>query len=80
MTRKSDTLIPKLPLARLIKEHTELRLSDGALEELSLYLEECGKSIAELSVLFSKHAGRRTIMEKDVTLAIKEWNKKRKSS
>ena len=76
MTRKSDTLIPKQPLARIIKNIDNIRVSSSALTELALYLEIAGTKIASLATEYAKHAGRRTILDRDIELALINWNKK----
>ncbi|MER3602159.1 MAG: histone [Nitrososphaerota archaeon] len=56
---------------RIFKKAGELRVSEGAIRELSNALEEVGLEVAKQAMELATHAGRRTIMESDVKMAIK---------
>ncbi|MGD9347530.1 MAG: NFYB/HAP3 family transcription factor subunit [Candidatus Aminicenantes bacterium] len=59
-------------LKRMIRE-TGARASRKAARELARALEEIAREIAERSKDLAEHAGRRTVRDKDVMLAVKEW-------
>ena len=59
-------------LRRIIKE-TGARASRKAARELALSVEEIAREIAERSRDLAEHAGRRTVKDTDVRLAVKEW-------
>ncbi len=61
-------------LKRVIRE-TGARPSRGAARELARSLEEIAWEIADRSKLLAEHAGRRTVKDKDVRLAVKDWKK-----
>jgi histone H3/H4 len=61
-------------LKRVIRE-TGARQSRGAARELARSLEEIAEEIAERSKLLAEHAGRRTIKDKDIRLAVKDWKR-----
>ncbi len=64
----------KLPLAvmeRLLRDGGAERVSEDAKEALAGVLEEYALEIAKDSVLFSEHAGRKTVRKEDVKLASK---------
>lgn len=56
---------------KLIREMSGLRISDKAKEALAEVLEEQAKVISKKAAVFAEHAGRRTITEKDIQLALK---------
>jgi len=65
----------ELPLAavdRIIRKATGVRVSESAAKELSAYLEEEGMKVSNAAATFSKHAGRKTITDEDIRLALKK--------
>jgi histone H3/H4 len=67
--------VSELPLAavdRLIRKATGIRVSESAAQELSKYLEEEGMKIGQQAAVFSKHAGRKTVTDEDIRLALKK--------
>ncbi|MGB3860986.1 MAG: histone [Candidatus Aminicenantaceae bacterium] len=64
--------LPTLALKRIIKD-TGARASRRAARELARSVEEIAREIAERSKDLAEHAGRRTVKDKDVILAVKEW-------
>jgi len=65
----------ELPIAavdRIIRKASGIRVSEGAAKELSVHLEEVGMKIAQEASLYSKHAGRKTVTDEDVRLALKK--------
>lgn len=61
-----------LALKRIIRE-TGARASRKAARELARSVEEIAREIAERSKDLAEHAGRRTVKDKDIVLAVKEW-------
>jgi len=65
----------ELPLAavdRIIRKAAGIRVSETAAKELSTYLEEEGMRVAQQAAVFSKHAGRKTVTDEDIRLALKK--------
>ena len=65
----------ELPLAavdRIIRKSAGIRVSESAALELSVYLEEEGMRVASQAAIFSKHAGRKTVTDEDIRLALKK--------
>jgi len=54
------------PLRRLLKQAGAKRVSDSAALELSLLLEQRASSLLQHAQKLSQHAGRRTVMKKDM--------------
>jgi histone H3/H4 len=61
--------IPKLPFERILKKAGAKRVSQDALEEFSLLIEERMLKLAADALALAKHAGRKTITEEDVRAA-----------
>lgn len=59
------------PLRKLLKRAGAKRVSDKAAEELGKVLEERAKALLLESKRLSEHAGRRTVMKRDVRAARK---------
>lgn len=64
--------ISTLALKKIIRE-TGARASRKAARELARAVEEIAREIAERSKDLAEHAGRRTIKDKDIWLAVREW-------
>lgn len=64
--------ISKLAIKRIIRD-TGARASRNAARELARAVEEIAREIAERSKWLAEHAGRQTVKEKDIRLAVKEW-------
>ncbi|MEK6959320.1 MAG: histone [archaeon] len=65
----------ELPLAavdRIIRKASGIRVSEGAAKELSLYLEEVGMKVSQEASTLAKHAGRKTVTDEDIRLALKK--------
>ncbi len=59
------------PLARLLKEYGAKRVSPGAAEELSNYLEMYGRRVSAQAVSIAEHSGRATVLDKDVQMVLR---------
>jgi histone H3/H4 len=70
---KKDRIIPVAPVDRLIRKTGSDRVSDKAAERLAIILEEVGELIARRASEITEHTGRKTISDKDIDLAYKQW-------
>jgi DNA-binding protein len=59
------------PLRNIIKKAGAKRVSDKAAEELGILMEEKAGQIAKEAQRLSEHAGRRTVMRRDIKMAKK---------
>ena len=57
------------PMRRLFKRHGDLRVSEGAAEELKAAVGEYGSRVAEAAIENALKEGRRTILDRDVAVA-----------
>lgn len=71
MVRRSERGIPLAAMDALMRKSGAERVGESAKAALKLSLEEIGKEIAAKAVTFSKHAGRRTVMQEDVKLSMR---------
>ena len=67
--------LTKEPVRRLLKRAGAKRVSDKAAEELAKLLEDRAKLIASEAKKLSEHAGRRTVLRRDVKMARKHVEK-----
>jgi len=67
--------IPLLALKLILKEQGAIRIKDDALEELRDLLEKEVEDIGFLARRYAQHANRKTILESDIELAIREQQK-----
>jgi len=72
MAVKRNTIIPKAPLARIMTQAGAQRISSEALDILVEIIEEKASEIAMQAVKISKHAGRKTINDGDIKLAVRK--------
>ncbi len=66
------TELPLAALDRIIRKSSGLRVSESASKELGLFLETEGEKISRTAAEFAKHAGRKTIIDADIKLAVKK--------
>lgn len=57
------------PMRRLIRKHCNLRISEGAVEELRQAIGDYGSKIAESAVAHARSEGRRTVLDRDIKTA-----------
>ncbi|NOX71948.1 MAG: histone family protein [Candidatus Micrarchaeota archaeon] len=67
------TGLPRAPVERLLKEASKKRVSKKATEQMARILEDFIEDVAEDAAIFCKHAGRKTITDEDILLAMKDW-------
>lgn len=58
-------------MGKILQKAGAHRISETAKEELAEVLQEKGLDLAREAVKFAGHAGRRTVIDKDVQLAVK---------
>ncbi|MDG7044386.1 MAG: histone family protein [Nitrososphaerota archaeon] len=63
--------IPSAAIYRIFKKGGAERVAQDAISELTKYLEEYGVLIVKQASDLADHAGRKTVMEDDVKLAIR---------
>ena len=63
--------IPIAPIQRLIKKAGAHRVGEDAAESLRDYLEKQAIDIAKRASELAAHAGRKTVRETDIVLALK---------
>ena len=66
------TGLPRAPVERLLKEGSQKRVSKKATEEMSKIIEGFINEVAEDAAVFCRHAGRKTITDEDILLAMKD--------
>ncbi len=57
------------PMRRLIMKHGDMRISEGAAEELRRAIGEYGSRVAEAAVAQALADGRKTVLDRDVRAA-----------
>ena len=70
---KTGRIIPVAPVDRLIRKTGSDRVSDKAAERLAQILEEVGEQLARRASEITEHTGRKTISDRDIDLAYKQW-------
>jgi len=66
-----NKIFHRFSFEKILKKLGAERVSKKAAEKLAEIVEKKTLEIAKLSVTFAKHAGRKTILAEDVTLAKK---------
>jgi DNA-binding protein len=72
---KGVDFMGELPIAavdRIIRKSSGLRVSESAAKVLAEHLEEVGMKVAQEASLYSKHAGRKTVVDDDIRLVLKK--------
>jgi histone H3/H4 len=57
------------PMRRLLRKHGDLRVSEGAAEELRAVVGEYGSRVAEAAMANALDEGRKTVLDRDVRAA-----------
>jgi len=66
---KRENILPYAPIGQLIADATGKRVSKLAKVEAAKILENLTEKIVKKSILLAEHSGRKTIKEKDISLA-----------
>lgn len=66
---KNKSLVPNAPVLRLMKAAGARRISEPAVQEVSMHIQNVGLEISRKAVALAKHAGRSTINSEDIRLA-----------
>ena len=72
---RKDRIIPVAPIDKLIRKAGAGRVSDKGAERLAQILEEVGDYIARRAFEITVHTKRKTITDKDIELAYKQWGR-----
>lgn len=65
------TLIPKMPVGRILTRAGAERVSQEAIDAFTEVVTDIAITIGEKAVRIAKHSGRKTVHESDVKLAVK---------
>jgi len=58
------------PMRRLIRKHGDLRISEGAAEELRQVVGDYGSKVAKAAIAHAVGESRKTVLERDVRAAV----------
>ena len=75
---RKDRILPVAPVDRLMRGQLSPkvdRVSDKGAERLAEILEEIGGYLSKIAVELTEYAKRKTITDKDVDLAYKQWRR-----
>ncbi len=70
MTQQVSPVLPLAPVERIIRKAGAERVSEDAGVELANVLEDYGLEVSREAITLAKHAGRTTVKEEDVRLAV----------
>lgn len=70
MGRRSVNTIPKASAGKIIEKAGAYRVSDKAALMLAEELTEIGIDISAYAIKLAEHAGRKTVQDKDIKLAV----------
>lgn len=62
-------ILPRAPFERVLKKAGAKRVSQDALEEFAIVMEDKLFKVAKEAAFLAKHAGRKTIIAEDVRIA-----------
>ena len=75
MAQHVPPILPLAPVERIIRNAGGDRVSEGAGVELARVLEDYGLQVSKEAVTLAKHAGRTTVKEEDIRLAVSRIKK-----
>ncbi len=70
MTQQVPPVLPLAPVERIIRKAGADRVGEDAGVELAKVLEDYGLEVSREAIGLAKHAGRTTVKEEDIRLAI----------
>ncbi|MCZ7356353.1 MAG: histone family protein [Candidatus Methanoperedens sp.] len=70
MTQQVLPVLPLAPVERIIRKAGADRVSEDAGIELAKVLEDYGLEVSREAITLAKHAGRTTVKQEDVRLAV----------
>ncbi len=70
MTQHVPPVLPLAPVERIIRKAGADRVSEGAGIELARVLEDYGIDVSREAITLAKHAGRTTVKDDDIRLAV----------
>ncbi len=70
MTQQVQPVLPLAPVERIIRKAGADRVSEGAGIELARVLEDYGIEVSREAMTLAKHAGRTTVKDDDIRLAV----------
>ena len=76
LIRRSKTELPLAPIERIIKETTNMLVSESAALELRKVLVEVAEEICHNASDFATFSDRKTIKDRDIAMAFKIYKKK----
>jgi len=65
-----DSPFPRRAVHRVLSRDSNLRVSEGAIDELQNHLEDVAEDVAEEASDAAKHAGRKTVRKEDLDLVL----------
>ena len=63
-------ILAKAPIDKMIRKAGAERVGEGAIKAMAEYLEDFGISVAKEAAALAKHAGRKTITDRNSELAL----------
>ena len=69
MTKRNRNILPLAAMEKLLKQTGADRISDSAKSALATFLTNDAEIICRKAIENAKHAGRKTITDKDINLA-----------
>jgi histone H3/H4 len=70
MTQQVPPVLPLAPVERIVRKAGAERVSEGAGVELAKVLEDYGLEVSREAITLANHAGRTTVKEEDIRLAV----------
>jgi histone H3/H4 len=65
------------PMRRLLRKHGDLRISEGAAEEMRSAIGEYGSKIAEAAIANALGEGRKTVLDRDIRVVVEKAGESR---
>lgn len=69
MTKRNRRVLPLAAMEKLLKQAGARRISDSAKSALAAFLTDDAEKICKIAIENAKHAGRKTVTDKDIKLA-----------